>query len=103
MHSEYLNGRFREPWFVSHTLNPIPIDESEIHLFSQILSRLEVRHVLSRNLDPFARHWIASRPGFPVVQLEASETANLRPVISDQMACKGIKDRRNHELGIFVL
>ena len=54
MHYAYLNVSFREAWFDFPTPNQIPIDESEIHLLSQFLPRLEMRHVLSRNLDIFA-------------------------------------------------
>src|SRR5512139_3669266 len=72
----------------------------KIHPVAQLLARLEVRHVLRRNLHALARLGIAPDTGGAEAQTEAAETADLDPLAARQVSCQRVEDRFHRHLDI---
>src|SRR3954469_18081852 len=65
-----------------------------IHALAQLLARLEVRHVLARDLHLLAGLGVAPRSRRPVVQPEAADPADLDAIAGRE----GVRHRVQHRL-----
>src|SRR5256885_12184676 len=72
----------------------------EVHAFAQFLARLEMWHVLGRNMYFIARLWIAPHARRAVVQAETTKTADLDPMALGQTFRHGVQDHFHRKLGI---
>jgi len=72
----------------------LPLLSPVQQLFSQVLTRLEVRNPLRRDLDHFSGLGVAARARVPMTDSERAEPTQLDPLATEE----GIADGRHHGL-----
>lgn len=72
-----------------------------VDALAQILTWLEVRHVLTGQCNRFARLGIATHPRWTVVQREAAESTNLYPVAARKPAAHDLKNVLDGQFHVF--